>query len=286
MKRATAILFILISAAASRLYSQTGITDVQNFIDSTINKNFLSTYLDNGIQSANFDSRLNYVGKHKRLNFFFKNYYSSSVTKLSDNFFRDFENVKTGVGYTVNDDFSAYANYLGMLFSDDKNIQLKGSSSSLFSLSGIYKKSYTNLSFNTNVNAGYKLEKQIGELNRGISLAGEFNLENLFISDYFIDGQLKLGYEDLDPRKNNLVLSRLYFDKSFANDLARNEFEGFFSRIRKDFYFPADPVTQSQFGVLNNIEERTESIIKGFDRFDYYVTPKVLFYLNVNPVLP
>lgn len=282
MKQAAAILFLIISAQAA-LYTQTDITDVQTFIDSTINKNFFSAYLDNGIQSANFDSRLNFTAKHKQINFFLKNYYSSSVTKLSENFYRDFENIKTGAGYSVNKDFTAYVNYLGMLFSDDKNIQLKGASSSLFSLSGYYAKNYSNLAFNTNLNAGYKLEKQIGELNRGISLAGEFNLENLMISDFFVDGQLKLGYEDLDPRKKNLVVSRLYFDKSFADNLARNEFEGFFSRIRKDFYFPADPVTQSQFGVVNNIEERTESIIRGYDRFDYYITPKVLFYLNINP---
>jgi hypothetical protein len=262
---------------------QTGIEESQTFIDSTINKNFINTNLDNGIQSANFNSRLNYTGKYDKVNLYLKNYYSSAVTKLNENFFRDFENVKAGAGYSFNNDFKTSVNYTGMLFSDDKNIQLKGTSSSLFALSGYYTKSYYNLSFNSKLDAGYKLEKQIGELNRGISLAGEFNLNNLFISDFFIDGELKFGYEDLDPRKKNLIISRLYFDKSFNDNLARNEFEGFFSRIRKDFYFPADAATISQFGAPNNLEKRTESIIKGFDRFDYSITPNVLFYINLNP---
>ena len=277
------LLIFCFTAFTEEICSQTDITDVQTFIDSTINRNFVYTTLDNGIQSANFNSRLNLISRYGKINLYLKNYYSSAVTKLNQKFFRDFENVKTGVGYSFNDDFKGYLNYTGMLYSDDKGIQLKGSSSSLFTVSGYYQKSAYNYSFNTTAYAGYKLEKQIGELNRGMSLAGEFNLDNLLISDYFFDGQLKLGYEDLAPRKNDLILSRIYFDKSFNDNLAKNEFEGFFSRIRKDFYFPADALTESQFGVANNIQKRTESIIRGFDRFDYSVAPGVLFYININP---
>ncbi len=276
---------IVLSAAicASDSNAQTDVTEVQTFIDSTIYRNFIDTYLDNGILSASFVSRFNFNNSSGKINYYLKNYYSSAVTKLSTNFYRDFENVKAGVGYKLNNDLTAFVNYTGMLFSDDKNIQLKGASSSLFSLSGIYEKAFSSYAFNSNVSAGYKLEKQIGELNRGMSLAGEFNLDNLFISDFFVDGQLKLGYENLDPRKKNLVVSRLYFDKSFNENLARNEFEGFFSRIRKDFYFPADAGTKSQFGAENNIEKRTESIFRAFDRFDYIISDNAQFFINVNP---
>ena len=283
LKTAKLFLILLITFCASKMSAQTDVSEIQSFIDSTIYRNFTDTYLDNGILSANFTSRVNYNNTSGKINYYIKNYYSSAVTKLNTNFYRDFENIKTGVGYKLNDDFRAFVNYTGMLFSDDKNIQLKGSSSSLFTLSGFYEKDFTNYSFNSNVNAGYKLEKQIGELNRGISLSGEFNLDNLFVSDFFIDGQLKLGYEDLDPRKKNLIASRLYFDKSFNDNLARNEFEGFFSRIRKDFYFPADANTKSQFSIENNIVNRTESIIRGYDRFDYTISDNTQFYININP---
>jgi hypothetical protein len=283
LKPVKLLLILFVTLCASKIYAQTDVTEIQTFIDSTIYRNFIDTYLDNGIQSANFSSRINYNNTSGKINYYLKNYYSSAVTKLNTNFYRDFENIKTGAGYKFNNDFNAYVNYTGMLFSDDKNIQLKGSSSSLFNLSGFYEKNFTNYTINSNVNAGYKLEKQIGELNRGISLAGEFNVDNLFVSDFFIDGQLKLGYEDLDPRKKNLVVSRLYFDKSFNDNLARNEFEGFYSRIRKDFYFPADAYTKAQFDAENNIEKRTESIIKAYDRFDYTISDNTQFYINVNP---
>jgi hypothetical protein len=282
-KTAKLMIIILAAFCADNLYAQTDVTEVQSFIDSVIYRNFADTYLDDGILSANFTSRINYNNTFGKTNFYIKNYYSSAVTKLSKNFYRDFENVKTGVGYRFYDDFTAFVNYTGMLFSDDKNIQLKGISSSLFTISGFYEKDFSNFSFNSNVNTGYKLEKQIGELNRGISLAGEFNLNNLLVSDFFIDGQLKLGYEDLDPRKKNLVVSKVYFDKSFNDNLARNEFEGYFSRIRKDFYFPADANTKSQFSAENNIEIRTESIFKAYNRFDYTISDNTQFYININP---
>jgi hypothetical protein len=283
LKTGKLIFVFLITFCSSSLEAQTDVTDIQTFIDSTIYRNFLDSYLDNGILSAGFVSRFNYNNSSGRINYYLKNYYSSAVTKLNRNFYRDFENVKTGVGYSFNNNFKGFVNYTGMLFSDDKNIQIKGSSSSLFSLDGIYENSFSNFAFNSKFSGGYKLEKQIGELNRGISLAGEFNLDNLFISDFFINGELKLGYEDLDPRKKNQIVSRLYFDKSFNDNLAHNEFEGFFSRIRKDFYFPADANTQSQFGAENNIEKRTENIIKGYDRFDYTISDITRFYMNFNP---
>jgi hypothetical protein len=283
LKTGKLIYVFFIAFCSCSLQAQTDISEIQTFIDSTIYRNFLNSYLDNSIHSAGFISRFNYNNTSGRINYYLKNYYSSAVTKLNRNFYRDFENVKTGVGYSFNNNFKGFVNYTGMLFSDDKNIQLKGSSSSLFSIDGIYENSFSNFAFNSKLSGGYKLEKQIGELNRGISLAGEFNLDNLFISDFFINGELKLGYENLDPRKKNLILSRLYFDKSFNDDLARNEFEGFFSRIRKDFYFPADASTQSQFGAANNIEKRTENIIKGYDRFDYTISDVTRFYMNFNP---
>src|SRR4030095_96829 len=113
---------------------------------------------------------------------------------------------------------------------------------------------------------------------------GEMNIYNLNISDFLIDGELKLGYESLDPRKKSLASGRLFFEKSFQNNLARNEFEGFFSRIRKDFYFPADAITKTQYGINNNIEKRTEYIFRAFDRFDYTLSNAWSMVFTFNPL--
>jgi len=266
------------------LKAQSDFTDIQTFIDSNITRNFLYTTFDNGLLSANLTSKLNYNGKFKKkFNYYLKNYYSSAVTKLTENFFRDFDNIKAGAGYDLNDNLNASLNYYGMFYSDEKNIQLKGSSTNMFYLSSRYEKSLDGTEINSVLNAGYKIEEQIGELNRGISLAGDLNVSNLSFSGFFIDGGLKAGIEDLKPKKNNFIISRLYAERSFSDNLARNEFDGYFSRIRKDFYFPADIFTEQQFNVKNNIEQRTEYIMKAFDRFDYTISQKADLYVTLNP---
>jgi hypothetical protein len=263
--------------------AQSDFTEIQTFIDSNITRKFLSTNLKNDILSANLASKLNYNGSEGKINYYLKNYYSSSITKLGQSLFRDFDNVKTGLGYGFSDKFSAYVNYYGMLFSDDKSIQFKGASSNAFTLSGIYENSFDAVSVNSNLYAGYKIERQIGELNRGMTLSGEFNVENLNLTGFFVNGDLRLGYDDLKPRKNDLVIANLSFEKSLSEGLARNEFDGTFSRIRKDFYFPADQTTQTQFNITNNIDKRTETVVKAFDRFDYTISNKVNFYVTLNP---
>jgi hypothetical protein len=109
------------------------------------------------------------------------------------------------------------------------------------------------------------------------------NITGLEMNSYLIDGQVKFLLENLNPRKNTTILTRISLDKSFSDNLAHNSLDGFFSRIRKDFYFPADLTTQQQYSVTNNIERRTEYIARANDRFDYTVSRKVDFYLTVNP---
>lgn len=264
-------------------YAQSDFNEIQTFIDSNIVRNFTYTNFDNNLLSANLTSKINLNIENNNLNFYIKNFYSSSVTKLEKNFFRDLDNVKTGLGYTLKNGVNLSANYLGKFFSDDKTLQFKGTNSNMFYGSALYDRPVGGASVYSLINAGYKLEDQFDEKNRGPSLSGEFDIYNLSINDYLIDGQLKLGYENLDPRKNNYVISRLYVDKTFTDNLAKNEFDGTYSRIRKDFYFPADLLTIKQFGVNNNIEKRTENLMKLFDRFDYSITRHVDFYITANP---
>ncbi len=283
MKTAVLLIFALSAFDYSVIYAQSDFNDIQTFIDSTMRGNFLFTDFGNDLLSANLTSKVNLNTDYKNMNFFLKNFYSSSVTKLSRNFFRDLDNVKTGVGYTLTNGINLSANYLGMFYSDDKTIQLNGTTSNMFYTSALYDKTLGDASLYSQLNAGYKAEDQFGERNRGPSVSGEFNLYNLDINDYMFDGQLKLGYENLNPRKNNYVISHLYIDKSFTDNLAKNELDLTYSRIRKDFYFPADLLTMNQFGVANNIETRTENIFKFFDRFDYTISRRVNFYMTVDP---
>lgn len=275
-----AALFLIIPYG---VLAQSDFTDVQTFIDSNITRNFFLTYFDNNKNTAALISRFNFYKKHKRFNVFVKNYYSSSVTKLNENLYRDFDNVKITGGYTVSNSLNISANYFGQFFSDDRTFQLKGSSSNMAYMSALYDNVVNGSQIYSTLNAGYKVESQYDELNKGPSISGDFSIYNLNLSDFLVDGQLRLGYESLDPRKKSLVYSRIYFEKPFENNLARNEFDGSFSRVRKDFYFPADNLSVQQFGIRNNIEKRVENIFKFYNRFDYTISDNVAVVFNLNP---
>jgi hypothetical protein len=275
--------FIILVIISECVFAQTDFTDVQTFIDSNITRNFLITALDNTHLSAAMNSKINFYHRQKRTNFYLKNFYSSSVTKLEENLFRDFDNIKTGAGYFVTENINVSANYLGQFFSDDKSFQIQGTSSNYMYLSGLYDGLYKGAQVYSTLNAGYKAENQLGEYNKGVSASGEFSVYNLDVSDFLVDSELKMGYESLDPRKKSMFYSRLYLDRSFQNDLARNEFDGMYSGIRKDFYFPADAVTKSQFGVDNNIEKRTERTFKALDKFDYTISDALSMFASVIP---
>jgi hypothetical protein len=263
--------------------SQNDFTDVLTFIDSNITRNFVNTYFDNNINSARLISKINLYTTHNKFDFYLKNYYSSAVTKLTENLFRDFDNVRTGIGYDLTENINVSANYGGQFFSDDKTFQIKGTSSNLAYLSGTYNGLYKGSEIYSVLNAGYKHEDQIGEFNKGPSFSGEFDIYNLNVSDFLVDGQLRLGYESLDPRRNTLVFTRLYFERASEDNIARNEFDGSISRIRKDFYFPADVVSKAQYGINNNIEKRIETIYRFFDRFDYLVSKNFSVVATINP---
>lgn len=264
-------------------YSQTDFTEIQTFIDSNITRNFTYTNYNNQINSLNLMSKINYFDNYKKFNYFVKNYYSSAVTKLENNLYRDFDNVKGGLGYNLNDKLNISANYLGFFYSDDKTIQFKGSSSNFFYLSGYYEDNINSATIWSRLNAGYKFENQTGEYNKGPSSNAEFDVQNLDMSDYFIDANLKLGYEYLKPRKNNFIVTRFHIDRSYSDNLVQNQLDGYISRTKKDYYFPADALTQQQFMVSSNIEKRTETSLKAYDKLDYFISNHMLLTLNIYP---
>lgn len=267
----------------SSVFAQTEPLTIQTFLDSNISRNFINTYLNDQIQSINFNSKINFDLKYKKFNFFVKNYYTSDITRLEKDYFKDFDNVKTGFGYNPFDKLNLSLNYLGFLYSDEKILQLKGSSSNSVYLSALYEDEVNSGTLSSKINLGYKSENQIGEFNKGFISAGELNIVGIDYKGYLLDGQLKLSYESLNPRKNNLILAKLFVDKSYNDNLVNNQVDAFFSRSRKDYYVPADTLTKQQFNVNNNIEKRTETIAKLADYFQYKISDKVDVLLTVNP---
>jgi len=245
-------------------------------VDSVYTGNFLRTNLYNDINLANLNSIANYTHRFNKLGVSVGNYYMSNVSKLGQNFFRDYNNFRFLLFYNVKKNLDAGIGFQNKFFTDDKNIETNKNNSSFY---------FTNLDFRFNDNVllntkiGLKTEDQIGEYNSGFSsiLTGEAN--NFFYKDYLTNGRLILFYENLIQKQNhNYELSSSIY-KRFTNE-ADNTGMIKFHNQRNDFFFPATPSVVNQFNVKNNIEKRIENYYYIGDNLNYSLSNNLMLSLG------
>lgn len=258
------ILCLLFSALT---YSQ----QYNSFIDSVYNTNFLFTTLENNFNSARLTSRLNYINKAGKFEFYLKNYYNSDVTKLNTNFYRDLDNFKFLTLYELSDRLKIGGGFKNNVLSDDRIIESNVNNNSFF-----YGNVTYTLNRNTGIssNIGLRRENQLGEISSGFS--GEMNtdINDLNIKDYISNTNIYLSYDGLDKKKkyDNELYSEIF--KRFS-DRSMNSGKIRFYNQRKDFFTPATQSVLSQFNVKNNVQSRFENAIQLEDQFTYNIKSNI-----------
>ena len=115
---------------------------------------------------------------------------------------------------------------------------------------------------------GYSYNNQIGENDYGFVYGLEGLVDNYLVSDFRLNSAIRFRNEDIMPRRN---LAR-YFQFSAANffdNNVTNTINVLYTQNRRDFYFLTDSLTQSKFGIKNNIQSRTETMYALQDRLMY-----------------
>ncbi|CAN5532346.1 hypothetical protein BH10BAC5_BH10BAC5_05180 [soil metagenome] len=236
-----------------------------SFVDSAYTSNFLYTTLENNLNSARLTSRLNYYKMAGKFEFYLKNYYSSDVTKLNTNFYRDLDNFKFLALYKLSEKLKLGAGVKNNVLSDDRIIESNINNNSFFY--GNVKYSINN-STGISTNLGFKRENQLGEITSGFS--GELNsdINDLRFNDFNSSTNLFLSIDAFDKKKNydNELYSELY--KRFSNRSVNSGKIKFYNQ-RKDFFTPATQSVINAFGVRNNIQSRFENAIQLEDQFIY-----------------
>lgn len=257
---------------------QTGTTETitEEIIVDSLTGNYLVTDFDNNVTTSFLTTRLNYELEQKNFRFSIYNDFTSNVTKLQENFIRDFNDLNLVIGYKVAKEFYAGLGTSISTLSDDKNIAINQSAHNFYFANFDF---YPSLGLYVNSKLGYLTDDQIGEKNTGIR--GELNSEvaNLNIEDYYTNAIVRLAYEDLTQKKsyNYQVLSDIFKVISpFSNNNAKISY---YNR-RNDFYFPASTDVTNTFGVRNNIESRIEDFIEVEDRLQYLIGDNYLLTLT------
>lgn len=244
--------------------------------DSLSDRNYLITDFNNTVNSANFISRIHYDRDFDKFNISLKNIYTSNVSKLEKNFFRDINELDLTVNYKLFKTFYAGGGITAKNLSDDKSVELNSNNNNFFFSNFVY---LPRPEVTVSTRLGYKTENQIGEKNSGPRGSIYTEINSLNLSEYITNGYTDLTYENLTQKIHyNYELSADIY-KVFSQYSDNIGYVRVYNR-RNDFYFPASTEIKNLFGVNNNIESRVENLIYAEDRLRYIFSDKFLIMLT------
>lgn len=248
------------------LYTNTSVAQyATSDTDTNYQYNFLSTDLIDNINSANLLSKLNVNLPYKKLNFIFRTEYNSEVTKLDQNFTRDYITTVFSSDYAVSSKFSGGAGLQSRSLSDDKNIEVNKVKNSYYYLNFNYKPS-DNVRLNAKI--GIKDDEQIGESTSGLSGNLNTEVDRLILSNFLLSGRVNLMNENLIQKKNHIYEINTSLLRYFSNNSENNlVFKA--HNYKNDFFLPATPSIVQQYNISLNTQTREENLIYIQDDLKY-----------------
>ncbi len=250
----TAAIIILLTIFVSSVFAQDQLDSLE-YIQSTIPLNILSSAFNKQLNTFNLNSALNYYYKTGGLNFYLNENYNSTYIRTFNASSRDQHALTATSSFSINPIFGFGLHLDNNIYSDSRQIDINQASMSALSafaqINPVEKVSLSPF-------FGYENNQQVGESDNGYMYGAEGLLNNYSISNFILLSQLKFQNEDISPRKNTLRYFNFEATNSFENNFL-NVVNFQYLQNRKDFYFIADSVTASQFGIKNNIQSRTET---------------------------
>lgn len=241
--------------------------------DSLYRENSISTNLDNNVNSALLNSKINVNHDVKKLNFIFINNFSSDVTKLTDKYYRDYNDFSATANYKISKNFKSGIGVQYRTLSDNRAIEINKDENVFYYTNFDYKPGND---FYINSKIGIRNEEQIGEKNTGLGgiLSSEFNGFNLY--NFISDGNLNLSYDKLTQKTNYSIEFNTNVFKRFTERSENNTIIRFYDR-RSDFYIPATGSIIGSYNIKNNIQSRIESYIYVEDKLKYGISDHLNF---------
>jgi len=244
--------------------------------DTLSKNNFIKTDLYNDNNAANFNSLVKIDYSKKKLKLSLYNNYNSQVTKLSDNYVNDYNNLEVKSTYSIYKNFYSGGGINSKVLSGNQTSGLnKGQNNFFYSAFDFLP----NDKFSFKSKFGITDEKQLGVDNTGFSGRVLTNLDNINISDFISSGKLYLSLDNFSEKTNYDYEINSNVKKQFSEN---SDNEGILRAFvyRSDFYTPATQSIRNEYGVNNNIQSRIENYFLLNDKLNYQFTKK--FRIKVN----
>ncbi|MCE1166217.1 MAG: hypothetical protein LWX07_12535 [Bacteroidetes bacterium] len=241
---------------------------INNEADTLILTNVVRNDFYNDLNAANLNSAVYYNGTYSKLRYYIKNNFNSSVTKFSDNFSTDNNNLYVTTDYALSKNVYAGGGVISKLLTGNKDMGLNKGYNNFF---------FTSLDFvsgdlfSLDTKFGIKNEKQIDVYNTGLSGSLEGRLNRLLVSGFESSGILRVSADEYGEKTN--YTGELYSDvrKQFS-EYSENESVIRAYTLRTDFYTPATISIIKKYGVENNIQSRYDNYILLSDNLSYKFT--------------
>jgi len=227
--------------------------------------NLLSNKFYKQFNTFSYQTFANYSTTGNKFSFAVKEDFRSTLIKSSENSIRDDQKFNFSLGYSFAPLFNIGIYADNGILSDSRKIGINSASISNLLL---YNRSQLQSNILLIPYIGYQNNRQSGVSDYGYIYGIEASAENYDIYDFNITSLLKVRQEDISPRNNGAVNFRLQLNNSPENEIA-NSLQFSYNRLRRDFYFIADSITQSEFGIENNIQSRIENLFSAKDNLNY-----------------
>lgn len=247
------IIFLIWFLFTALTFSQS-VKDSLNFSHSKYRLDVFRTSLEKRLNTYNLRSNLGYSFNSK--NFFFgidENYFSSLVSSNE-------KNIKDELAVSIIGEykFSQLINFgiltQNSIYSNDRKIAINQASN-------LYSTLFTKITpidqLRFTPYAGFSINKQVNEDDRGAIYGGNITIDRLNLSNFQINTKLKFQNEDIAPRKNSHQIASIQLKNNLDFSLT-NMLSADYSNTRKDFYFDTDSITAQLYNISKNIQSRVE----------------------------
>ena len=246
---------ILIMLLSGRVINAQEISDSTSFSQKMFSDNSLNFGLDKQLNTYLFSNYFKYGFSGDKFFFGAKEIFNSTIINSAQKNIKDEHNLYIIGGYKIVPWLSAGVTISNIAFSDDRYTQINKTAL----LNSLFFVQYTPLpNISVTPFIGLSSNQQISQTDKGLVYGSDVTINTLMLSDFELNSQLKFQNEDISPRRNMLrnagVSITNNFEDTFTNTLTASFFEQ-----RKDFYFTADPATALEYGIVNNIQSRTET---------------------------
>ncbi|HOJ19316.1 MAG: hypothetical protein GX452_10055 [Ignavibacteriales bacterium] len=227
--------------------------------------NLLSNKFYKQFNTFSYQTNANYSSSVNNWSFSVKEDFRSTLIKSGENSIRDDQKFNFSVGYSFSPilNIGIYAD--NGILSDSRKIGINQASISNLL---IYNRTQLQSSILLVPYIGYQNNRQSGVSDYGYIYGIEASAENYSMLDFNISSLLKIRQEDISPRNNGAINLRLMLNNNIENEID-NTIQFSYNRLRRDFYFITDSLTQSEFGITNNIQSRIENLYSIRDNLTY-----------------